>query len=190
MLNHTATISDETLFAATIVLRMLEEIDVTAGNDDEEGHMLGIQVFVAARDPYTSPGSLSEAAFWVGLRQEIYIATVNHKSIKINLEGCNGYRSISPTDDFSWANRAVLFCADVLNFCFGEGGLGVEAFRELSNYGDSWERNRPESFTPTYYKAEDHKVFPEVWYNHGSYSTYLTIPTATENIKESTSNHK
>lgn len=174
MLNHTATISDETLFAATIVLRVLEEIDLpTTGGTDSQGHMLGIQVFVSARDPYSTPGSLSEAAFWVGLRQEIYIATVSHKSVKINLDGCNGYRSISPADDFSWANRAVLYCADVLNFCFGEGGLGIDDFRELSAYGENWGLSRPESFTPTYFKEPvpaDGTVFPEVWFSHGCYS--------------------
>lgn len=68
----------------------------------------------------TSPrGGLEEAAFWVGLRQEIYYATMNHTNIRINLEHLFVDRSVSATDDFGWANRAVVHCADVLNFCFG-----------------------------------------------------------------------
>jgi hypothetical protein len=140
--------------------------------------MLGIQVFVSARDPYSTPNSLSSASFWVGLRQEIYIATVNHKSIKIDLSATplDAYRALTPVDDFAWANRAVLFCADVLNFCFGEGGLGVDQFRELNAYGASWEKMRPESFTPTYFQETNVDVgraFPEMWYSHGCYSAYI-----------------
>lgn len=167
MLNNTATISDETLFAATIILRVLEEIDLP--DSDLQGHMLGIQVFVGARDPYAIRGGLSEAAFWVGLRQEIYVATVKQKSVKINLDQCLVDRSVEPASDFEWANRAVVHYADVLNCCFGPEGVAFSKWVELKDYSEKWQEMKPSSFTPIFYReanAQKREAFPEVWYSH------------------------
>jgi hypothetical protein len=171
MLNNTATISDETLFAATIILRVLEEIDLP--DSDLQGHMLGIQVFVGARDPYAIRGGLSEAAFWVGLRQEIYVATVKQKSVKINLDQCLVDRSVEPASDFEWANRAVVHYADVLNCCFGPEGVAFSKWVELKDYSEKWQEMKPSSFTPIFYReanAEKREAFPEVWYSHACHS--------------------
>ncbi|PMD35790.1 hypothetical protein L207DRAFT_94577 [Hyaloscypha variabilis F] len=167
MLNNTATISDETLFAATIILRVLEEIDLP--DSDLQGHMLGIQVFVGARDPYAIRGGLSEAAYWVGLRQEIYVATVKQKSVKINLDQCLVDRSVEPASDFEWANRAVVHYADVLNCCFGPEGVAFSRWMELKEYSEKWQEMKPSSFTPIFYRDADTRkgeVFPEIWYSH------------------------
>lgn len=167
MLNNTATISDETLFAATIILRVLEEIDLP--ESDLQGHMLGIQVFVGARDPYAMRGGLSEAAFWVGLRQEIYVATVKQKAVKINLDQCLVDRSIEPASDFEWANRAVVHYADVLNCCFGPEGVSLSKWMELKEYNERWREMKPSSFTPIFYRDADTRkgeAFPEIWYSH------------------------
>ncbi len=86
-----------------------------------QGHMLGIKIFVEAQS-FKMSGGLGEAAFWVGLRQEIYSAMMNHESIALPLENCLVDRSVGPVDDFGWANRAVVHCADVLNCCFGPSG--------------------------------------------------------------------
>jgi hypothetical protein len=171
MLNNTATISDETLFAATIILRVLEEIDLP--DSDLQGHMLGIQVFVGARDPYAMRGGLSEAAFWVGLRQEIYVATVKQKAVKINLDQCLVDRSIEPASDFEWANRAVVHYADVLNCCFGPEGVSFSKWVELKGYNERWQEMKPSSFTPIFYRNADTRkgeAFPEIWYSHACHS--------------------
>ncbi|RDW73068.1 hypothetical protein BP6252_06975 [Coleophoma cylindrospora] len=167
MLNDTATVTDESLFAATIILRVLEEMDAPEG--DPEGHMLGIQVFVGARDPYSMGGGMSEAAFWVGLRQEIYSAVIKHKSVQLNLEHCLVDRSIEPTSDFGWANRAVIHCADVLNCCFGDLGVSIPHWTDLKERCDSWKKLRPPSFTPIFYREADRgkrEAFPEIWHSH------------------------
>jgi hypothetical protein len=171
MLNNTATISDETLFAATIILRVLEEIDLP--DSDLQGHMLGIQVFVGARDPYAMRGGLSEAAFWVGLRQEIYVATVKQKSVKIDLEHSLVDRSVEPASDFEWANRAVVHYADVLNCCFGPKGVALSRWMELKEYSEKWQDLKPSSFTPIYYREANTlkgEAFPEIWYSHACHS--------------------
>ena len=118
-------------------------------------------------------GGLSEAAFWVGLRQEIYSALMKHQSTQLNLDHCGIDHSLGPIDDYGWANRAVIHCAYVLNCCFGEAGVSVLHWEELKKYGERWEEAKPASFTPVYYKAPNREIreaFPEIWYNHGSYS--------------------
>ena len=136
---------------------------------DLQGHMLGIQVFINAHDPSTYPSSLGTASFWVGLRQEIYVATMKQQAVQINLEHCLVDRSILPTTDFSWANRAVIHCADVLNCCFGTGGVGKTEWENLKGDSEAWQRARPSSFTPTFWREpnkEKGEVFPEIWHSH------------------------
>ena len=137
--------------------------------------MLGIQVFVGARDPYAMRGGLSEAAFWVGLRQEIYSAMMKNKAITLNLENCLVDRSIEPTSDFGWANRAVVHCADVLNCCFGSRGVTLGHWESLKSYSEQWRETAPSSFAPIYYRdpnREAGEVFPEIWYSMACHSEW------------------
>jgi hypothetical protein len=107
-------------------------------DSDLQGHMLGIQVFVGALDPLIMRGGLSEAAFWAGLRHEIYVATVKHKPLKIDLEHNIVDRSVEPDGDFGWANRAVVHYANVLNCCFGPEGVALSRRMELKEYSGKW----------------------------------------------------
>lgn len=145
----------------------------TVPETNSQGHLLGIQVFVSARDPYTMRGGLSEAAFWVGLRQEIYSAMMKHKSIQLNLEHCLVDRSVEPASDYAWANRAVVHCADVLNCCFGELGVSNVDWRDLKEYNEQWRETKPSAFTPVYYRNPDRakrEAFPEIWYFQACHS--------------------
>lgn len=187
MLSHEhQTMSDENLFAATIILRVWEEMEVRHRNVDAHSYLVGIKAFVhhgtgGDGSRYLMPGSLSGAAFWVGLRQEIYSAVMNHEPVRINLVHSLVDRTVLPTDDYAWANRAIVHCADVLNFCFGDGtqgtmgrGGGLEWWNELDEYNKQWQESLPSSFTPIFYREpapEKKEAFPEVWYQsacHGS----------------------
>lgn len=140
--------------------------------------MLGIQVFVSARDPYAMGGGLSEAAFWVGLRQEIYSAMMEQKSVQLNLEHIIVDRSDEATTDFGWANRAIVLCADVLNCCFGELGVSIGHWKELKSRCERWQERKPTSFTPIYYREADREkreAFPEIWFVHGCQSKFLEL---------------
>ena len=127
-----------------------------------------------ARDPNTlHRGGLAEAAFWVGLRQEIYSAMMSSKPISLNLSSMNPLvdRALSPTSDFTWANRAVVHCADVLNFCFGnDRHLPVHEWQDVKERVQSWKDESPSSFEPIFYKeramvGDEKEAFPEVWYS-------------------------
>ena len=200
MLDHAATVSDENLFAATIILRVLEEMegkdptsfqphtslgdaDTNEGEIDtvknmgmdNHGYLLGIHAFVKAGDHYLLPDTLSAAAFWVGLRQEIYCAVMNHLPVRINLARSLVDRSFEPADDYTWANRAVTHCADVLNFCFGPSGAGslAERWSELHRWNKRWNDATPDSFSPLYEKEGTEDAFPEYWYHNSCHGRFF-----------------
>ncbi|KAM0326642.1 hypothetical protein ACHAQA_006511 [Verticillium albo-atrum] len=203
LLDHAVTVSDENLFAATIILRVLEEMDVPVLGQDTHGHLLGIHAFVAPhsapptpttpdpgpRSPLT-PHSLSAACFWVGLRQEIYSAVMNHQPVRMNLaHPAVVDRSTEPADDYAWANRAIVHCADVINFCFGPDRADKPRWHALREANKSWKAALPASYMPVFYRERDPhaevtgdaevdamKAFPEVWYWKGCHSTSHTLP--------------
>ncbi|KAK5628751.1 hypothetical protein RRF57_004466 [Xylaria bambusicola] len=174
MMNHSSAIADENLFAATVILRMLEEMDGSLTGQDNYSHLLGIHVFANAGDRYMLPGSLSAAAFWVGLRQEIYIAILTQQCVKLNLDDVIVDRSLKPADDYTWSNRAIVLLADVLNSCFGDTPLTTQRWIVLNEAVESWTRARPPSFNPYFYNnGTGPGAFPEIW--HGSSCHILGI---------------
>lgn len=62
---------------------------------------------------------LCQAGFWVAFRQEIYSAFVKQRPINHDLGRCEAFRSFSPAEDAVWADRLIVFCADVLEYCYG-----------------------------------------------------------------------
>ncbi|KAK8112740.1 hypothetical protein PG984_013266, partial [Apiospora sp. TS-2023a] len=163
-------LSDENLFAATIILRMLEEMDAITGNESH-GHLLGIHAFVNIGDQYMVPGSLSAAAYWAGLRQEIYSAIISQSRVKINLDHFIVDRSLQPADDYAWSNRAVVNLADVLNYCFDAPPCPTQ-WAALDEHCRRWEELRPSSFEPFFYQErEAPDAFPEIWHHSSCHIT-------------------
>ncbi|KAI9053114.1 hypothetical protein LZ554_003383 [Drepanopeziza brunnea f. sp. 'monogermtubi'] len=171
MLGLVQTNSDETLFASMIVLRVLEEIELLVGEPQTLSHLSGIQSFIKLHGVSIMKGGLSEAAFWVGLRQEIYVATIAERPITIDMNACLVDRSYEPTTDFGWANRAVVHLADVLNCCFDDSGVCAVTWTKLREYSERWAELKPSSFTPYFYKEADRQkpepdVFPDIRHTH------------------------
>ncbi|TGJ78606.1 hypothetical protein E0Z10_g10159 [Xylaria hypoxylon] len=174
MMNHYSAVADDNLFAATIILRMLEEMDGSLTGQDNYSHLLGIHAFANAGDQYMVPGSLSAASFWVGLRQEIYIAILTQQCVKLNLDDIIVDRSLEPADDYTWSNRAIILLADILNSCFGDTPLTIQRWTALNDAAESWTRARPPSFNPFFYReGTGSGTFPEIW--HGSSCHILGI---------------
>lgn len=174
MMDHSSAVADENIFAATIILRMLEEMDGSLTGQDNYSHLLGIHAFVNARDQYMVPGSLSAAAFWVGLRQEIYVAILTQQRVKLHLNDSIVDRSLEPAEDYTWSNRAIILLADILNSCFGDTALTTRRWTALNDAAESWTRARPPSFNPFFYReATGSGAFPEIW--HGSSCHILGI---------------
>lgn len=129
-----------------------------------------------------NPGSLGAAAFWVSLRQEIYNAVATQMEVGM-LQQANMPslvdRSLKPADDFTWANRAVVHCAEVINYCYSKvKRTTTEEWEKLMNWNRRWSTETALAFKPFYQGAEwdgqDKRVlFPEIRYMqscHGMYS--------------------
>lgn len=159
---------DENLLASTIILRHLEEIEVPLSGispSDQQSHLLGANTFITAQVRSTFEGGLRQAAFWVGLRQEIYVAFVNQRSIIPKLSYCNIDRSLEAAPDHVWACRIVYLCADVIRYCFGEGDAATSTYHSLAHAVAQWFECKPASWTPVYYRVpREDEVFPEIWY--------------------------
>ncbi|KAK6197755.1 hypothetical protein LQW54_010593 [Pestalotiopsis sp. IQ-011] len=175
-----SNLSNDDLLAATILLRTLEEMDGT----DHELHLHGIQLFMSfmpsdspaavgsPSQPRTETSSLRQACFWTGLRQEIVMAFVNQRPVKMRLDHSFIDRSLAPpAADDVWANRIILHCADVLRYCFGTGGEATaDDWLRLKAHDDAWLRARPPSWLPVAYAEPDRdkgEVFPTILYLSG-----------------------
>lgn len=140
---------------------------VPTTGQDTYSHLLGIHAFVNVGDHYMVPGSLSAASFWVGLRQEIYIAVITQQPVKVSLDHFVVDRSFELADDYTWSNRAIVLLADVLNYCFGENSFTTGRWVALDEACRKWSATRPMSFNPFFYRARSSpQAFPEIW--HGS----------------------
>ncbi|KAL1906886.1 hypothetical protein Sste5344_007330 [Sporothrix stenoceras] len=172
MLSHEDTAADENLFAATIILRVWEEMEFKHSGFDSQGYLLGIHAFVHGHGHKIEPNTLSAAAFWVGLRQEIYTATINQQPVKapLVLSLADSARGLGPAEDQDWANRAVIHCVDVLNFCFGGKNTNSLSPRfsweELNHWNKEWTARLPPSYTATLYKERGPgEAFPQIWHH-------------------------
>ncbi|KAK3623883.1 hypothetical protein LTR56_021339 [Elasticomyces elasticus] len=169
MLDDTTAILDENLLASTIILRHLEEIEVPLSGQSpasQQSHLLGAHAFITAQERATITGGLRLAAFWVGLRQEIYVAFVNQRSI-IPLEHSNLDRSFDAATDDVWACRIVVLLADVIRHCFGDSDQSQTTYAYLTDMVARWHDSKPPSFTPVFQRPanlEDGQIFPELWF--------------------------
>ncbi|KAK4153637.1 hypothetical protein C8A00DRAFT_43455 [Chaetomidium leptoderma] len=168
----------EHLFAATIILQVMEEMnaalrDESDDNDIDEdslkeavkrGHLPGMYRFVRERS--FEPGTLGAASFWVGLRQEIYSAVTKKQPVCLNLVHPGLVdRSLDGTDDYTWANRAVVHCADVLNFSLGPKRHELQPWHELDKWNQRWSERQPPSYDPVFREPQGAAVFPAIWYH-------------------------
>lgn len=168
MLDDSSALQDENLLASTIILRHVEEIEVPLSGQqpaDQESHLFGAHAFITAQERATITGGLRQAAFWVGLRQEIYVAFVNQRSIIPALEHCNIDRSFEAATDDIWACRMVVLAADIIRYCFGEHDHPQSTYTFLADCAAQWFNSKPASFLPVYEQPPgEHNVFPELLY--------------------------
>ncbi|KAI0127273.1 hypothetical protein BJ170DRAFT_624793 [Xylariales sp. AK1849] len=178
MLGDWSALMDENLFAATVLLRHLEEVDVPLSGADSNTYLLGNQLFAAASAPpslsiydaggYLQPTFLTglrRAAFLVAVREEIYTAFVSQRSISAVFSSSVIDRSLDvEADDSTWANRMVFHVVDVVRFCFEEGvdiDQSLARYDELVEYGRSWYEKKPISFCAMFYKDSPALGLPE-----------------------------
>lgn len=161
--------------------------------EDIGNALRGIKVFLDAQATSAVSGyGLRHAAYWIALRQEIVTAFSKQRTFRLPLGPCEPYRSFEPADDYVWADRLVIHCADVLQYCYGSdeqtetpshrqfqfASMGVlhpvptvemrtARYDELVAFEALWAELGPPSFKPIYAREPDRsrgEVFPELWY--------------------------
>lgn len=181
-------VHNDHLLAAAIILRTDEEMDapLRENPEDQEVFLRMLNVFIAAQVPqaaaaipHSSPSSgsgLRQAAFWVALRQEVFTSFIKQRPLTFPLAHCDAFRSLSPAPDAVWADRLIIFCADVLEYCYGDPRVTAHAslqrWKALVAFQDQLHACLPRSFDPLY--TSDGDSFPEIWHLDRSHVTGTT----------------
>lgn len=126
---------------------------------------MGTHIFVRAQD-YHKQSGIRQAALRVVLRQEIVVAFRSQKPVQLLREYISVDREMDGKDDWTFAFHAIVLCAEVLSFCYGDGPRTVEAWNELDGRARFWMASKPATFGPLHQKqplSPDPQPLPEIW---------------------------
>jgi hypothetical protein len=154
-LNDGVAIKEEPLLAATVILRLLEEMNISIIGSDPQGHLFGTQAIIrAAEQSYagTSGPDWRQAIYWAAFRQELWISLMTQRPFKLHIFPAD--RSLEPANDSIWATRTIAHLADVSNFVFGEDRHSIVRYNQLMDENKSWAQCRPDSFDPFYFRQD------------------------------------
>ncbi|KAB8228946.1 Zn(II)2Cys6 transcription factor [Aspergillus alliaceus] len=135
-----------------------------------------------------SPDGLRQAAFWVALRQELLTSFMKQRPLNFPMNHCDAFRNLTPAEDVIWADRLVIFCADLLEYCYGSSYIhnadqssyhrhDPSRWHELRNYERALTLALPKSFEPMCYREPDNEsaqIFPEIWHLESCHVTGTT----------------
>ncbi|KAL4867816.1 hypothetical protein BDV12DRAFT_186373 [Aspergillus spectabilis] len=146
--------------------KFYEEIDSPLENNTNKGVFLRVlNILMKAQIPfpdsfplgfstYTHATGIRRACLSIAFRRELYKSFITQRPVTLHLSRWSSLRSFSPAGDGTWADRLVLFCADVLDYCYG-----------------SSETN---GLPCTHANSQSGEVFPDIWYASGMHATSIT----------------
>lgn len=168
-LNDNLAIRDETLLAATIILRLMEEMNISIIGSDPQGHLFGTQAIIrAAEQSYvgTTGPDFRQAIYWAAFRQELWISLMTQRAFQLHIFPAD--RSMGPANDSIWATRTIAHLGDVCNFAFGEDRHSVLRYSQLMDENKVWRTQRPDSFEPFFWRQDrdgSGRNFPDIRYH-------------------------
>ncbi|KAA8646718.1 uncharacterized protein ATNIH1004_005393 [Aspergillus tanneri] len=110
---------------------------------------------------------MTDAAFIVTLRQEIFVANLIQRPVGSITEHCNIDMSLVASSDVMWAFRAIAHAAKVTDFAYDNVSFRTrDRWESLMQYLQDWEALRPASFNPIYREEGNPQScpFPKLWY--------------------------
>ncbi|PSN64869.1 hypothetical protein BS50DRAFT_497126 [Corynespora cassiicola Philippines] len=182
--------------AATTILRFYEQLDTSLTGLDSEAYQSVVHTVMcnhhiealfslesidrAHRDengfPNTAEG-LRASACLIALRQEIWSVLLYRRPFRLPISSNLDYTQLGPADDYRWTNRIILWCADVLRYCFGpdtattlatsSSNLAFERWDAMKAFEEIWTANQPSCFRPLHYAAPQPSRgahFPVIWH--------------------------
>lgn len=191
--------NDENLLAALVMLRYHEEMDTYYTGEDKERLLHSTRFLLNAQsessietmcgDTYKTSSvpstkispditgvyfkSFRHNIFRIALRQELTAAYLTQRPVQYPLTLWYLLDDIEASceDDFIWADRHLLHCARVLDFCYrsriADESSDVKIWQELNNYDTQWEKNMPASFLPLLEEqpdGEQGQILYRTWY--------------------------
>ncbi|KAF2016400.1 hypothetical protein BU24DRAFT_433422 [Aaosphaeria arxii CBS 175.79] len=165
-LNDTVAIRDESLLAATILLRLMEEMNISILGSDPQGHLLGTQAIIRAAEQQYAGNSgpdFRQAIYWAAFRQELWISLMTQRPFQLHIFPTD--RSLDPANDSIWATRTIAHLGEVCNFAFGEDRHNVLRYNQLMDDNAAWRTRRPESFEPYFFRQDrdgSGRDFPDI----------------------------
>lgn len=140
---------------------------------DYEGETLfTLQNMALYHTEHQSDGRRHSACL-IALRQEIWSVLLYRRPFRLPLACDLDYTQFEAADDFVWANRILVWCADVLRFCFGPDtatslppGSVFSRWDAMKAFEENWEAMQPACFRPLYYSPADPTqgvYFPKIW---------------------------
>lgn len=169
-------VADENVLTAIVLLRFMEELDVPVSPPGPESHLMGTRVFLGSQKAGTACEftGLRLAAFWVALRQEIYMAFVHARPVHANFALDDMCRLIEEDENgCGYANRIIIHCAKCLRHCYGLEAQNVGAWEELKAYQERWWSEAPWYFQPLWADSESETFFPREMYLNDAVVTGL-----------------
>lgn len=178
ILNDDTAALDEALFAATVVLRLYEEISVPIAGQDFESHLMGTHTFVRALDScYRSP--IQIAACRVVIRQEIVLTFRTQRPIQLLETYMQVDQSLDQNDDWSSTFHMFVLCAEILTMCYGKGPKTMEAWDDFESRLQIWVNSRPVTFEPFFSRGRsgspEGNVFPQLWLLNDCHSRWALL---------------
>ncbi|KAH8649768.1 hypothetical protein BGZ61DRAFT_375916 [Ilyonectria robusta] len=162
--NQDGNLDNGYLCAASMILRLYEEMTVPGPDERPYGHTLDVDIFTMSQDPMQSNYSLCRASLMIAVRQEIFISFSTRKPPRALGRQCGITRSTEPADDYTWVWRMIIHTEDVLSYVYGEPLHRRQEWDELNSYLDEWTAKRPPSFNPVWHSEPSESVFPEIWF--------------------------
>jgi hypothetical protein len=84
-LSNAEAVVDENQLAALVILRYMEEMGVAFSLAGSQSHLIGTRVFLAAQECSCEFSGLRLAAFWIALRQEIFMVLIHSRPVHPDL---------------------------------------------------------------------------------------------------------
>ncbi|CAI0646505.1 unnamed protein product [Colletotrichum noveboracense] len=166
-LSSSTAVVDDNLLAAVVILRFTEEVDI--GSMTLESHLMGTRILLAAQANAADFSSLRLSAFWLALRQEIYMAFVHTRPVHPNF--FPSIRRIlerkdadDTTADCYYANKVIGICAACLSHCYGQENHHGKSYVELKQELEDWWREKPWYFQPMWANQDAGLFLPEEQY--------------------------
>jgi hypothetical protein len=159
LLDELSFVSDEVV-AATVLLRLYEQMSSAITGSDCARHLSGTSAFMNAESTCATAGGIRQASFWIFLRQDIDVALNHQRPLKLNLDAFAPRMDLHELwDDWAWANRMVWITAEIVAFAFARD-KAQSRLEELKTKTKEWWRYKPDSFRPL--SVARGSVFPEV----------------------------